>query len=82
MYQIVYTQKIGPFDYAIGHSIGGVCIMNSLRFGDKYEKMVTISSPHVNVDMFRDFIFKIGLKRGEPLDKLLEVFKSKVGADV
>tara|TARA_X000000950_G_scaffold86409_1_gene108706 strand:+ start:6477 stop:7325 length:849 start_codon:yes stop_codon:yes gene_type:complete len=74
-------QKIGPFDYAIGHSIGGICIMNSLRFGDKYEKMVTISSPHVNVDMFRDFIFKIGLKE-ENLDSLLEIFKNKVGASV
>jgi len=74
-------QKIGPFDYAIGHSIGGICIMNSLRFGDKYKKMVTISSPHVNVDMFKDFIFKIGLKE-KSLNKLLDVFKSKVGSDV
>ena len=73
--------KLGPFNYIIGHSIGGVCIMNSLRFGDKYEKMVTISSPHVNVDMFRDFIFKIGLKE-ENLDLLLEIFKNKVGASV
>ena len=71
----------GPFDYAIGHSIGGICIMNSLRFGDMYKKMVTISSPHVNVDMFKDFIFKIGLKE-KSLNKLLEVFKSKVGSDV
>tara|TARA_B100000989_G_scaffold65877_1_gene45796 strand:- start:538 stop:1386 length:849 start_codon:yes stop_codon:yes gene_type:complete len=74
-------QKIGPFDYAIGHSIGGICIMNSLRFGDMYKKMVTISSPHVNVDMFKDFIFKIGLKE-KSLNKLLDVFKSKVGSDV
>ena len=74
-------QKIGPFDYAIGHSIGGICIMNSLRFGDMYKKMVTISSPHVNVDMFKDFIFKIGLKE-KSLNKLLNVFKSKVGSDV
>ena len=73
--------KLGPFNYIIGHSIGGVCIMNSLRFGDKYEKMVTISSPHVNIDMFRDFIFKIGLKE-ENLDLLLEIFKNKVGASV
>tara|TARA_Y100000992_G_C21218859_1_gene469386 strand:+ start:185 stop:1033 length:849 start_codon:yes stop_codon:yes gene_type:complete len=73
--------KLGPFNYIIGHSIGGVCIMNSLRLGDKYEKMVTISSPHVNIDMFRDFIFKIGLKE-ENLDLLLEIFKNKVGASV
>ena len=73
--------KLGPFNYIIGHSIGGVCIMNSLRLGDKYEKMVTISSPHVNIDMFKDFIFKIGLKE-ENLDLLLEIFKNKVGASV
>ena len=76
----IYT-KLGPFNYIIGHSIGGVCIMNSLRLGDKYEKMVTICSPHVNIDMFKDFIFKIGLKE-ENLDLLLEIFKNKVGASV
>ena len=74
-------KKIGPFDYAIGHSIGGICIMNSLRFGDRYKKMVTISAPHVNVDMFKDFIFKIGLKE-KSLNKLLDVFKRKVGSAV
>ena len=62
MCKILY-QKIGPFDYAIGHSIGGICIMNSLRFGDKYKKMVTISSPHVNVDMFKDLSLKLDLKK-------------------
>lgn len=76
----IYSE-LGPFNYIIGHSIGGVCIMNSLRFGDKYEKMVTISSPHVNVDMFRDFIFKIGLNE-ENLELLLDIFKNKVGASV
>ncbi len=52
-------RKFGPFDAVIGHSLGGMALMNALNSGLKTNKIVTIGSANVVLDIFIDFVKKI-----------------------
>lgn len=55
-------KKYGPFDYAIGHSLGGMAIMNALQKGFKTEKIITIGSGDKISDIVKDFVNQLQLK--------------------
>lgn len=59
---IAFERKIGPFEYAIGHSLGGMAIMNALRKGFNVKKIVTIGSGDKISDIVKDFIHQLQLK--------------------
>lgn len=54
-------KKFGPFEFAIGHSLGGMSILNALKRGLKVKKAVIIGSGDVVEDIMDDFIEKLGL---------------------
>ena len=40
-------KQFGPFEYAIGHSLGAMAVLNSIKRGLKVNKAVTIGSGDV-----------------------------------
>lgn len=71
-------QKYGPFEIAIGHSLGGMSVLNALKNGLKVKNAVIIGSGDVVKDIIDDFIFK--LKINPKFSTLLkEYFEKKYG---
>jgi pimeloyl-ACP methyl ester carboxylesterase len=52
----------GGFEVAIGHSLGGMSVMNSLKRGLILQKAVIVGSGDIVHDIFEEFIFRLGLK--------------------
>lgn len=52
----------GKFDIAIGHSLGGMSVLNSIKQGLKVDKAVVIGSGDSINDILYDFVNKLGLK--------------------
>lgn len=60
---ILYLQeKYGPFDSAIGHSLGAMACLNAAKRGLNVRKMVIIGSGDVVDDILKDFVYKLKLK--------------------
>lgn len=55
-------KQFGPFDLVIGHSLGGMTTINSLKEGLKAKKAVIIGSGDVVEDVIDDFVDQIQLK--------------------
>jgi pimeloyl-ACP methyl ester carboxylesterase len=54
--------QFGPFDAAVGHSLGGMSLLNAIKRGLKLNRMVTIGSGDVIQDIIDEFIGKLELK--------------------
>lgn len=68
----------GKFEVAIGHSLGGMAIMNSVKKGLQTEKAVIIGSGDVLSDIFEGFVT---LLEFDPIitEKLITKFEDKHG---
>lgn len=55
-------KQFGPFEFAIGHSLGGMSILNAIRENLKVKKAVIIGSGDIIQDIIDDFIKKLELK--------------------
>ena len=71
-------KKFGPFEYAIGHSLGSMSILNAIKEGLHFKKAVIIGSGDLIQDIIDDFIFKIKLKP-EIGDMMKSYFEQKNG---
>ena len=71
-------KQYGPFQFAIGHSLGGMAIMNAIREKLKVRKVVLIGSGDIIQDIIDDFIKKLELKPEIGI-KLREHFEKKYG---
>ncbi|MBF6608805.1 MAG: alpha/beta hydrolase [Flavobacterium sp.] len=54
-------KKYGPFEVAVGHSLGGMSLLNAVKRGFKIQRLVTIGSGDVVEDIMSDFINKLKL---------------------
>lgn len=54
--------QYGPFEAAIGHSLGGMAILNAWSFNQSIPKLVTIGSGDVIDDIISTFINQLGMK--------------------
>ena len=52
----------GPFEAAIGHSLGGMSVLNSIKAGFKLKHAVVIGSGDIVQDILDDFVAKLELK--------------------
>lgn len=76
---IIEINKVyGPFEYAIGHSLGGMSIINAINQGFKLEKVIIIGSGDIIQDIINDFIYNLGLKP-KMAQLLCQHFESKYG---
>lgn len=55
-------KKTGPFELAIGHSLGGMSILNAIKQNLKVKKAVIIGSGDIIQDIINDFTNALGLK--------------------
>jgi len=55
-------KQFGPFDYAVGHSLGGMSILNALKQNLQLKKAVIIGSGDIIKDIVEDFVEKLELK--------------------
>lgn len=64
----------GPFEAAIGHSLGGMSLLNAAARGLAVKKLVIIGSGDVIKDIFDDFVrrLKLDLSVSTDLQKLFE----------
>lgn len=51
----------GPFEFAVGHSLGGMSILNAVKKGLQIKKAVVIGSGNSVINIVNTFIKKIGL---------------------
>ena len=56
-------KQYGPFKAAIGHSLGGMSLLNAMRLGLKVDDLVIIGSGDIVEDIVDDFIAKLKLNR-------------------
>lgn len=55
-------KEFGPFEFAVGHSLGGMTVLNSIKRGLNVNKAVIIGSGDVVEDIINDFVLKLKLK--------------------
>lgn len=56
-------KQFGPFEIAIGHSLGGMSVLNAIKDGLKVKKAIIIGSGDIVQDILDEFTFKLGLKK-------------------
>ncbi|MHA3788790.1 alpha/beta fold hydrolase [Flavobacterium hauense] len=54
-------QRFGPFEHAVGHSLGAMSVLNAIKRGFKVNKAVIIGSGDVIKDIMDDFTAKLGM---------------------
>lgn len=69
-------KEFGPFEFAIGHSLGGMSVLNAIKDGLQVNKAVIIGSGDIVQDILDEFIFKLKLKK-EFSDRLRLFFEDK-----
>jgi len=74
-------KKYGPFEYAIGHSLGGMAILNSIKQGLTLKKTIIIGAGDIITDIFKGFVKKIELKQNM-VAKMQRIFFKKFGEDM
>lgn len=74
-------KQIGPFEAAIGHSLGGMTLLNSVKKGLAINHLVIIGSGDIVTDILKDFVAKLELK---PIisTKLRLYFEKKYGVEM
>lgn len=68
--------QYGPFEIAIGHSLGGMSVLNAIKDGLQVKKAVIIGSGDVVQDILNEFTSKLGLKP-EISNKLRDHFENQ-----
>lgn len=71
-------KKYGPFEYAIGHSLGGMSVLNAIKQHLQVKKAIIIGSGDIIQDIIDDFIKKLKLKSDFGI-KLRNHFENKFG---
>lgn len=74
-------KKYGPFHAAIGHSFGGISLLNSAASGVKFNKLVTIGTDNSIPKILTKFVKKLELK---PIisKKIEKQYKKKYGVSI
>lgn len=74
-------RKFGPFEFAIGHSLGSMSILNAIKNGLSVKKTVIIGSGDSIQDILNDFVSRLHLK---PLvaEKMKLAFEKKYQIDM
>ena len=55
-------KQFGPFEAAVGHSLGGMSLLNSVKQGLKIKNLVVIGSGDIIQDIMDEFIARLELK--------------------
>lgn len=75
------NNKFGPFDAAVGHSLGGMSLLNAIKLGFKINRLVIIGSGDKVKDILIDFVSKLKLKQ-EFSNHLQQHFEKKYNTEM
>jgi len=75
------VEKYGPFDVAVGHSMGGITLLNVQGEKHPFNKLVVIGTPDSIFNIFNGFVEKLELK---PVvaEKLIDIFEEITGKSI
>lgn len=59
---LAIDKKYGPFDYAIGHSLGGMALLNAIKDGFNPQKIAIIGSGNSIIGICHQFVKRLELK--------------------
>ena len=77
IYSILEINKqYGPFEISIGHSLGGMSVLNAIKDGLHVDKAIIIGSGDIVQDILDEFISKLELKQ-EISERLRDHFENK-----
>lgn len=74
-------KEFGPFEIAIGHSLGGMAVLNAVKQGLNIKKAIVIGAGDVITDIIKEFVAKIELKP-KMVDNIKKLFYKKFGEDI
>jgi len=74
-------QQYGPFEYAIGHSLGAMAVLNAIKNGLKVKGAVIIGSGDVIRDIMIDFTQKLGMNIAIG-ELMIQMFEKKFGKTI
>jgi len=74
-------EKFGPFEVAIGHSLGGISILNSVNQGLSIRKAIIIGSGDLITDIIKKFVLELGLK-AKIVSNIEKRFSKKFGKNI
>ena len=74
-------KEFGPFEIVLGHSLGGMTVLNAIKQGLKAKKGIVIGSGDVITDIIKEFVAKIQLKP-KMADKIKHQFYKNFGEDI
>lgn len=74
-------EKHGPFEIAIGHSLGGMAVLNSIKQGLQIKKAITIGAGDIITNIIIDFVNKLELKP-KMVHKIKQHFYKKFREDI
>lgn len=74
-------KKFGPFEFAIGHSLGGMSVLNSVKQGLAIKKAIVIGAGDIITDIIIDFVKKIQLKPSM-VNRIKKKFYKKFQEDI
>jgi len=74
-------EQDGPFEIGIGHSLGGMSVLNSIKQGVNFKKAVIIGSGDIISDIITVFVNKLELNE-KLVPKMVEHFYKKYNANI
>lgn len=74
-------KRFGPFEFAIGHSLGAMTVLNAVKHGLKVKKAVTIGSGDIIKDIMDDFSSKLGMNI-DTGNLMIKLFEKKFGETI
>lgn len=74
-------KQFGPFEAAVGHSLGGMSLLNATKKGLKINRLAIIGSGDVVQDILDDFVAKLELKPSTSTQLRLH-FEKKLGEEM
>lgn len=77
----VIEEKFGPFEFAIGHSLGGMSVLNSVKQGLTIKKAVIIGAGDIITDIIQDFVNKLKLNP-KMVQRIKKKFYKKFNEDI
>jgi pimeloyl-ACP methyl ester carboxylesterase len=79
---ILQLEKLyGPFDFAIGHSLGAMAVLNAVKKGLDISKAVIIGSGDVIKDIMDNFTQKLGMNIATG-ELMIRMFEKKFGETI
>jgi len=73
--------EFGPFEIAIGHSLGAMTVLNGIKQGLNVKKAIIIGSGDIISDIIKEFVNKLQLK-SKLADKIKRRYNNNFGEDI